>query len=98
MPLNFAVLRLGGTIALRDRFDQKTLEMGEVDFVVEAMTLCCLDPIVHLERLAAHLGKIIRENFNRDRFRPLSRPRPAAGPRHSNWGYLLNSSAPFLSA
>jgi hypothetical protein len=43
--------------------------MGEVDFVVEAMKLCCLQPIVHLERLAAHRGKIIRENFNRDRFR-----------------------------
>jgi hypothetical protein len=24
---------------VRDRFDQKTLEMGEVDFIVEAMKL-----------------------------------------------------------
>jgi hypothetical protein len=32
----------GWNDCLRDRFDQKTLEMGEVDFVVEAMKLLLL--------------------------------------------------------
>jgi hypothetical protein len=51
----------GWNDCVRDRFDQKTLEMGEVDFVVEAMKLLRL----RANRASWALAGASRENHQR---------------------------------